>query len=297
MANDQLVNNLAITLEGGKRSFLVLAHEPAVADHIGCKDGSHSALNAIHTHARSRGASRGILGEIAAGEEGLLEDRIPGIEALHGRALIGPYADLLADYFQLLARNLPNVSSGIADDLARATCDMLVVCLTPSLTAAERAWGPLEAVLLRRAKRYIESQLCSPELSPDTIAASLSVSRRTLYRVFEPFRGIHKYVQQRRLERVRQALTDRGTRRNISEIAADYGFARAFKLQFGISPAEARGLMVDKSTAPAETIHVARNDDGFDKRIRELGHLTRARGEAEGRPDACHALRRVALKL
>ena len=57
MVRDQAVNDLAIGLEGGKRALLILAHEPAVADHIGCKDGSHSALNAIHGHARSRGTS------------------------------------------------------------------------------------------------------------------------------------------------------------------------------------------------------------------------------------------------
>ena len=45
---DQAVNDLAIGLEGGERSLLILAHEPAVADHIGRKDGSNSALNAIH---------------------------------------------------------------------------------------------------------------------------------------------------------------------------------------------------------------------------------------------------------
>jgi hypothetical protein len=37
------------------RTFFILAHEPAEARHIGCKDGSHSALNAIHDHTSSRG--------------------------------------------------------------------------------------------------------------------------------------------------------------------------------------------------------------------------------------------------
>jgi len=54
MARDQAINDLAIHLEDGKSAFLILAHQPAVTDHIGCKDGSHSALNAIHGHASFR---------------------------------------------------------------------------------------------------------------------------------------------------------------------------------------------------------------------------------------------------
>ncbi len=52
MLGDQPVDDLAMGLEGRKRALLVLAHQPAVADHIGCKDGSHSALNAIHGHCK-----------------------------------------------------------------------------------------------------------------------------------------------------------------------------------------------------------------------------------------------------
>ena len=54
MVGDQAVDDLTIGLERRERRLLILAHEPAVTDHIGCKDGSHSALNAIHGHARSR---------------------------------------------------------------------------------------------------------------------------------------------------------------------------------------------------------------------------------------------------
>ena len=61
MVGDQPVDDLAVGLQRRKRRLLILAHEPAVTDHIGCKDGGHSALNAIHGHARSRGTSSPIL--------------------------------------------------------------------------------------------------------------------------------------------------------------------------------------------------------------------------------------------
>ena len=57
MVGDQPIDDLAMGLQRRKRRLLILAHEPAVADHIGCKDGGHSALNAIHGHARPRGSS------------------------------------------------------------------------------------------------------------------------------------------------------------------------------------------------------------------------------------------------
>ena len=61
MVGDQPVDDLTMGLQRRKRRLLILAHEPAVADHIGCKDGGHSALNAIHGHARPRGTSSAIL--------------------------------------------------------------------------------------------------------------------------------------------------------------------------------------------------------------------------------------------
>ena len=48
------INEFTTFLELGKSSLLILAHETAIADHIGRKDGSHSALNAIPRHAKSR---------------------------------------------------------------------------------------------------------------------------------------------------------------------------------------------------------------------------------------------------
>jgi hypothetical protein len=61
MLRDQAVEDLAMRLERGQSPFLVPANEPAIADHISREDGSHSALNAIHNHASSRGTLLAIL--------------------------------------------------------------------------------------------------------------------------------------------------------------------------------------------------------------------------------------------
>lgn len=176
----------------------------------------------------------------------LLEDRLPGISALHGRAPGGPHAGLLADYINLLARRLPTLPSGDEQALSRATCEMLVACLQPTLSSIEAARPGLELVLQHRAKRFIDAHLQSPELNAETICNAVGVSRRTLYRLFDHEGGVHRCIQSRRLERIRAALVDPIETRRISEIAAEFGFIRsdhfatAFKHQFGCSASETR---------------------------------------------------------
>src|SRR5262249_17158457 len=75
MARDQAVDNLTTHLESGKGSFLILAHQPAVAGDVGCKDGSQSALNTIHSHASLAGEPCGILSEMEKDGEGHLPSR------------------------------------------------------------------------------------------------------------------------------------------------------------------------------------------------------------------------------
>ena len=174
----------------------------------------------------------------------LLEYRLPDISTLHGRSPTGPFAAVLADYFGLLARRLPTLVGENADEMDRATCDMLVACLRPSIANSEIARNQIDAVLARRAKRQIERELTSPDLSVESITKFLGVSRRTLYRVFEPTGGIQKYILGKRLDSARNALLDHTHRQKISEIAEEFGFtrmdyfSRVFKNRFGQSPAD-----------------------------------------------------------
>lgn len=206
----------------------------------------------------------------------LLEERLPNLGALHGSAPTGPYAALLGEYIDLLARRLPTLPAGAEEALCRAICEMLVACLQPSLVAAEAARPALELVLLRRAKRFVEAHLKSPSLNVDAICGALGISRRTLYRLFEPEGGVQHHIQARRLEHVRSALVDPSETRRISEIAAEFGFlrtdhfARAFKLRFGRSASEMRdGTLLDTDEKAATSVE-AGTTQGFDSWIRAL---------------------------
>ncbi len=101
---------------------------------------------------------------------------------------------------------------------------------------------------LARARRYIASRIEDPELTPDTVAAELRVSRRTLYAWFEPVgQSPGAYIQQTRLDRCRRALLDSDSRdKTITRIAFDNGFSdmahfsRLFKAAYGAGPREYR---------------------------------------------------------
>jgi hypothetical protein len=119
----------------------------------------------------------------------LVEERLPELSALHGSAPIGPYAALLAEFLDLLARRLPTLPAGEEQALGRATAEMLTVCIAPSLANIEAARPGLELVLQRRARRFIEAHLASPDLTMDVICGAVGVSRRALYRVSRQFRS------------------------------------------------------------------------------------------------------------
>ncbi len=177
-----------------------------------------------------------------------LDEHSAVLEQMHGQPFTGPGARLIAEYVTMLSVNLEKMPAHSAQDIALATCSVLTACLKPSPDNLHAARVPLRAALLRRAKRYIETQLTSSALTADRIADALGVSRRTLYRAFESAGGIHDYLQVRRLERIRKELVDADSDPKISDIAVRYGFlrkdsfSRAFRQRYGITPTEAREL-------------------------------------------------------
>jgi AraC-like DNA-binding protein len=89
--------------------------------------------------------------------------------------------------------------------------------------------------------------------------------------------GVLRYVQSRRLERIRAALADPRETRRISDVAAEFGFlrgdhfARAFKHQYGQSARDVRNLTHRPPEAVSETSPAGLGgSDGFDDWIRAL---------------------------
>ncbi|MGH8444751.1 MAG: helix-turn-helix domain-containing protein, partial [Solimonas sp.] len=167
---------------------------------------------------------------------------------LHGMVLTGARGGLLADHLQSLLRRMPALTTEDAGTVMRATTDFFAALVAPSADNLARARDPIRSLMFERATRHIEQALCTPNLAPDSIAATLGISRATLYRLFEPLGGIQAYVRKRRLLRIRDALLDPAEGRHIATLAYAHGFAsethfsRAFRQLFGVSASELRRM-------------------------------------------------------
>lgn len=171
---------------------------------------------------------------------------LPRADALHGTRLGGIMGRLLADHMRSLAKAVPAATVEEAPQIVRVIRDMVTACLAPSHDALVQARPQVAATLIMQARRYIDANLTNPDLSPDRLCMALGLSRSALYTLFEPHHGVNRYIQERRLLRVRAHLCDPGERRRIGEIAFAHGFtseahfSRAFRRAFGCSPSEMR---------------------------------------------------------
>ncbi len=135
-------------------------------------------------------------------------------------------------------------------EVVTQTLDFLRVLLDPSRAEEITDMPTLATSHLALAEQAIRTHLASPDLSPEMIANEIGVSRATLYRMFAPYGGIMRSVQERRLLAVRAALSDPLETRRLSRLAADFGFrgkvhfSRSFRAQFGITASEFRAEQV-----------------------------------------------------
>ena len=187
----------------------------------------------------------------------VMDAALPGADSLHGLEIDGPRGRLMADHIRSLTRHAPSMGGAEGAGMSDATLAMLAACLAPSRDADARARSVLDAALIGQARRFIDSRLTSPSLTPDAVARTLSISRTTLYRLFQPLGGVARYIQQRRLKRIHAILTDAADRRRIGDIAFEHGFsdeaafARAFRREFGLTARDVRSNGTRSPIVPA----------------------------------------------
>lgn len=92
-------------------------------------------------------------------------------------------------------------------------------------------------------RKYIDTHLDDPNLSPVQICELFNMSRATLYRMFEPDGGVRRRIQDRRLHSAIWDLATSGIKRGrLSQVAERWGFSsdanfnRAVKLAYGLPP-------------------------------------------------------------
>jgi AraC-like DNA-binding protein len=173
----------------------------------------------------------------------LLEARIPQVRAftaccISGSSKLGALAGSVVR--QLIGFDV-NTELEVLNRVSGSTLDIIA-------TALERE-SPGEALtrlgghrLLSKVERYLLANLHNSKLDIDTIATDLSISPRTLNRLFAlngttPMRWLWK----QRLIASNRALVE-GRLANVTDVALNFGFSdvshfsRAFKMAFGKTP-------------------------------------------------------------
>lgn len=104
------------------------------------------------------------------------------------------------------------------------------------------------ALLVERAKHYVQASLADPNLSPRDVAEAIAVSERYLFSLFRDVGTTPSaYIKERRLEVAHQELSDpRHAHRSIEQIALRVGFkqlshfSRSYRSRYGATPRSAR---------------------------------------------------------
>jgi len=169
--------------------------------------------------------------------------------ALHGLVLKAesPAGAVISATLRAFARAAPKMRLTDFDAVADGLVALAAKSTAPALARdGDVAVSPPLATFVT-IRRYIDRNLASPDLSADSIAAEFSLSRASLYRLFEPVGGIAKYIRKVRLNRAFQEITTAElSDRRIGHIAYTLGFknvsafSRLFYEVYGVRPGEAR---------------------------------------------------------
>lgn len=143
---------------------------------------------------------------------------------------------------------LPELDGPIAHRLATNVVDLLATMLADEVYSRPGGAPGDAARQLRRIHQFIDSQMANPDLSPAYVAAAHHMSVRSLHKLFETTgTTVSAWIKTRRLERCRRDLADPliGAA-PVAAIGARWGFtdpahfSRAFRTEFGTSPAQYR---------------------------------------------------------
>lgn len=190
------------------------------------------------------------------------------VEGLHGAVLPEGAAGLLADFLTSLVRRADTLPAAAIERAALTVAELLGLALNIRTTEPVARLLSIEAARpLRRirAEAYIDAHLSDPQLDADAVGAGIGTSRSALYQAFSDAGGIARYIQSRRLERLRNALRRSGETRPVSALAFACGFVsesqcnRAFRTAFGVPPGRYRADIdhVRRLRLPAAEISTA----------------------------------------
>ncbi|WP_133699126.1 helix-turn-helix domain-containing protein [Roseateles toxinivorans] len=177
-----------------------------------------------------------------------LADLVPAMNDIHGFVLhSGATRQLLLDHLKTCIEVAPQITSAESSLIGEATIQLVAGALQHAKREGINPPSHAGLASLAEIKSFIEEQLACTDLGPDDLTRAFSLSRASLYRLFEPLGGVSAYILDRRLNRALQAITEpQTTHLRIKQLARDLGFthptsfSRAFKKRYGMPPHEVR---------------------------------------------------------
>lgn len=159
-----------------------------------------------------------------------------------------PVLRILASHLQSIFAALPQLDAATARQVISSVLPLVDAAFSSSVDAFERAQPSLRAARRSQVLRFVDANICNPQLSPTWIAEQLDMSLRYLHSLFEDQeRSLGETILARRLARCHEAIADEhNVGRSITEIAFRFGFSssshfsRAFRRMFGYAPSELR---------------------------------------------------------
>ncbi|TZG32193.1 helix-turn-helix domain-containing protein [Agrobacterium sp. B1(2019)] len=158
----------------------------------------------------------------------------------------GPMASILSAFIVSVDNQIDKLNVADGKSVNDAFAALLKAVMRPDPDSLEAADTAIGGTQLELARRFINSNLQSPDLSADRICSELHMSRRRLYYLFEQYGGVSKYIKTRRLAACYKALVVLSGDVHIGTVAYNWGFNnlpsfyRQFKEQYGFRPSEAR---------------------------------------------------------
>ncbi len=184
----------------------------------------------------------------------------PVLDAARGTAVTGALGTMLADYLELLERNLGRVDAANAGQMKAAIGAMIAACVSPSADRNATAGGQLDLGRMERVRQVVRRELRSSQIGPESLCRAAGMSRSALYRLMEGQGGVTRYIRRQRLLESREVLEDPGSDKPIATIADELcfsdaaDFSRAFRREFGMAPSDVRAAAKAGVAPPVTTI-------------------------------------------
>lgn len=137
-------------------------------------------------------------------------------------------------------------------DWSHATAALLAGVIRANSQSRAATRVELRKSQFRAIRRRIDRDISDPDLGAAALVSQFFVTRPTLYRMFEPYGGIGKYILGRRLTGVFRDLSDPSlAQEGIAVVLHRWGLenhtvaGRAFRAAYGVTPSQCRSRALE----------------------------------------------------